>query len=304
MVSRGLLPSSTSEYPHPLDRPVADTGPWSASRHARRLCRRNHDGRAARSGRFVEREGVVGGVRGHARDLPVHVLDQTGACRGIINRRLCRRLRDDHPGAVDTEMEFLPGALAPFPVFRSSPFALADDRQPRTIDDEMKRSSARDAIECEVEVLTSPRECGVVRGVEIDPHYRQHGPQEALRLAQRQPEDQPKRQRRFDRQVRELPRPARSTGGRGSPGIHCVSGEPEGHVAAPHEGSLVLRPVSDVILGLVLRVHLRLHGEIVAQSRLTEPADPDRVSCRDRGNPTPTPRSGGVGGRRRDRQNR
>ena len=48
----------------------------------------------------------------------------------------------------------------------------------------MERSGGRDAVELDIKLLTSPRERGVVRSIEIGPHQGQDRPDEALRLAQ------------------------------------------------------------------------------------------------------------------------
>jgi len=127
MVSRRLLPSSTSEYLHSLDSPIPRARPWSPPRHRRGLGWRNHDGRASRTGRVIERDGVVGRVGGYSRDVPVRLLNQTDARRRVIGRRIRDRLGDDDASAVDTEMQLLPATLAAFPVFRCGPLALADD---------------------------------------------------------------------------------------------------------------------------------------------------------------------------------
>ena len=168
------------------------------------------------------------------------------------------------------------------PCFAAAPFALADDRQARAVDDEMKRPPGRNAIENEIETLTPPRERGVIWRFEVGAHQDQDRPQEALGLAQGQPEDEPERQCGLDREVREFPRPARPTRRRRSPRVHRVVGEPECHVASPHEGSFVLRPVSDVIFRLVLRVHPRIHEEIVRQLPSATPVDPRLHSGRSR----------------------
>ena len=127
MVARLLLPSSTPEFLHALDRPIADTGPWPASKHGRRLGRRDHDGCASRTRGSVEGNGVIGGIRGHAGDLSGYVLDEIAACRGVIDGRLGDRLGTDHAGSVDTEMQLLPSPTAAPPVFHSRPFTLAHD---------------------------------------------------------------------------------------------------------------------------------------------------------------------------------
>ena len=46
-----------------------------------------------------------------------------------------------------------------------------------------------------------------------------------------------------------------------------VRREPEGDVASPHEGSVVLGPVPDAIRCRVLRMHSRLHIEIMTRRR-------------------------------------
>ena len=167
------------------------------------------------------------------------------------------------------------------PCCYGGPLAFADDRRSCAIDDEMHRALGRNAIECQIEMLTPMRERRVIRGLEVGAHQGQHGPQEALGLAQRPPEDQPQHQRGQDGHVRELPRSTRSTRRRRSPRIHRLGGEPQGHVAPPDERLLIFRPIPTVIFGLVLRMNLRLHPEIVGQERrpgqLIGDHDPRRV---------------------------
>ena len=63
----------------------------------------------------------------------------------------------------------------------------------------MERFVDRNPVEFDIEVLTTPRDGRVVGSVEIDIHQGQRRPQEALRLAKRQPEDDPQCQRGLDR---------------------------------------------------------------------------------------------------------
>ena len=59
-----------------------------------------------------------------------------------------------------------------------------------------------------------------------------------------------------------------------------VGREPEGDVASPHEGSVVLGPVPDAILCLVLRMHSRLHIEIMTRRGIDAPICQDkRLGC-------------------------
>ena len=113
------------------------------------------------------------------------------------------------------------------------------------------------------EVLTGPRKRGVVGGIEIDSHQRQHRPQESLRLAKRQLEDESQRQGRLEREIRELPLPASSTRWHWRPRIGCVCGDPQRDVAALCECTVVLRPVADSVFRLEPRMHSRLQAEIV-----------------------------------------
>ncbi len=183
MVPRRLLPAPTSEHFYPSDRSIAGTRSSSTSRHGGRSGRRNHHGRASRTGCVVERDGVVRRIRGHARDVPVHLLDQTDADRRIIGRWLRDCLGDDDTSAVNTEMELLPATLSALPVFRRSPLALADDGQAGAIDDEGKRPLHRGETEGETEALTPPRERRVIGCIEIDVHQGEDRTEEALGLA-------------------------------------------------------------------------------------------------------------------------
>ena len=81
------------------------------------------------------------------------------------------------------KMEFLPAAPAASSMFHGRPLALADDREPGGIDDEMDGAVGRNAVELDREVLASTRERGVVGRFEVDTHQGQDRPREALRLA-------------------------------------------------------------------------------------------------------------------------
>ena len=98
-------------------------------------------------------------------------------------------------------MELLPATRAASSVFRGGPLAFADKRQTRAVDDEMDGFVGRNAVKLDRQVLAPPRERGVIWSVEIDTHHGQHRAQEALHLAERQPEDEPKRQRGLHRVI-------------------------------------------------------------------------------------------------------
>jgi len=91
-------------------------------------------------------------------------------------------------------MQLLPAPFAAAAVFGGGPFALAEDRQAGAVYDEIKRSRRRPAIKGDVQWLAPPGQRRVVRRVESGGHQCQDRPQEALRLAQRQAEDEPQGQ--------------------------------------------------------------------------------------------------------------
>ena len=119
-------------------RPGGPGDPRHPSGHPGRLGRRDHDGRAPCTGRIVEANRVVGGVRGDARDVVVDGLDPLDARRRVIARRGRARVRDDHTGVINTHRECLPPARATASMFRSGPFTRAGNRQASAVDDEMK----------------------------------------------------------------------------------------------------------------------------------------------------------------------
>ena len=119
-------------------------------------------------------------------------------------------------------MELLPATLAAPAVFDSSPFPLAHDREAGAVDNQMDGALDWEPLELHIEPLTPPRERGVIRCVEVTVQQGQNRPQEPLRLAQRQSEDEAERQRGLDRQIREPALPARPTGWRRFPRIRGV----------------------------------------------------------------------------------
>ena len=76
-------------------------------------------------------------------------------------------------------------------------------------------------------------------------------------------EDEPERQRGFDGEIGLLPLPATFADAHGLPSGDRIRGHPHGDIAALDQRSVVCRPIPDVVLCLVLRVHARLHVEII-----------------------------------------
>ena len=206
---RRLPPPPPAEDLHAPDCSIANTGPGGAARQRRGSRRRHHDPCAPVGRRVIEGDRVVGRIRGHARDVAGDARHQTDAGRGVIRGRLRARLSDDDTGAVDTEMQLLPAPLPAAAVFGGGPFALAEARQARAVDDEMHRLLDRDVIERDLERLAPPRERCMVRRLKIGLQHGEDRPQETLRLAQRPVEDESERQGGLDGDLRVLSRPAR-----------------------------------------------------------------------------------------------
>ena len=119
----------------------------------------------------------------------------------------------------------------------------------------------------EGEMLTASRERGVIGCREIDAQHPEDRGQEALGLTQRSVEDETERQGGFDGEIGILELPAPPADASRCPRGDRVGREPEGDVASPHEGSVVLGPVPDAIRCRVLQMHSRLHIEIMTRRR-------------------------------------
>ena len=116
-------------------------------------------------------------------------------------------------------------------------------------------------------MLTAARERGVIGGREIDAQHPEDRGQDALGLTQRSVEDETERQGGFDGEIEILELPAPPADASRCPRGDRVRREPEGDVASPHEGSVVLGPGPDAIRCRVLRMHSRLHIEIMTRRR-------------------------------------
>ena len=122
MIARRLLPASPSSLLDRQDRAITSARPRSVSRHVGRPRRRNHDGRATRTGGLVKADRIVGGIRRHPSEGAVGRLDQRDASRRVVNARLRQGPGDDHTRSVDTEMQLLPASPPPSSMFHSGPF--------------------------------------------------------------------------------------------------------------------------------------------------------------------------------------
>lgn len=67
-------------------------------------------------------------------------------------------------------MQLLPAALAVTAVFRGGPLALAEHRQPSTVDNQMQPLDLRRAPKCDVEVLTTTGQRRVIGRRQVKAH--------------------------------------------------------------------------------------------------------------------------------------
>ena len=150
---------------------------------------------------------------------------------------------------------------------RRGPLTFADDGQSGAVNDEVQAGARAGAPKREGEMLTASRERGVIGGREIDAQHPEDRCQEALGLTQRSVEDETERQGGFDGEIGILELPAPPADASRCPRGDRVRREPEGDVASPHEGSVVLGPGPGAIRCLVLRMHSRRHIEIMTRLR-------------------------------------
>ena len=146
MVARLLLPPSSSDLLHLLDRAIASARPRSPSRHPRRLGRWHHDGRATRTSSIVEGDRVVGRVPRDAGDAAVECVNQLDGRRRVIDSGLGQRVGDDDTRSVDSpDGASSSRACRVLPCFAAGPLPFAQDRESRAVDDEMQAFACRDS---------------------------------------------------------------------------------------------------------------------------------------------------------------
>ena len=164
-------------------------------------------------------------------------------------------------------MELPPAASPSAPMCRRGPLTFADDGQSGAVNDEVQAGARAGAPKREGEMLTASRARGVIGCREIDAQHPEDRGQEALGLTQRSVEEETERQGGFDGEIGILELPAPPADASRCPRGDRVRREPEGDIASPHEGSVVLGPVPDAIRCLVLRMHSRFHIEIMTRRR-------------------------------------
>ena len=150
---------------------------------------------------------------------------------------------------------------------RRGPLIFADDGQSGAVNDEVQAGARAGAPKRAGEMLTASRERGVIGGREIDAQHPEDRCQDALGLTHRSVKEETERQGGFDGAIGILELPGPPADASRCPRGDRVRREPEGDVASPHEGSVVLGPVPDAIRCRVLRMHSRLHIEIMTRRR-------------------------------------
>ncbi len=164
-------------------------------------------------------------------------------------------------------MELPPAASPSAPMCRCGPLTVADDGQSGAVNDEVQAGARAGAPTRAGEMLTASRERGVIGCREIDAQHPEDRGHDALGLTQRSVEEETERPGGFDGEIGRLELPAPPADARRCPRGDRVGREPEGDVASPHEGSVVLGPVPDAIPCRVRRMHSRLHIEIMTRRR-------------------------------------
>ena len=174
--------------------------------------------------------------------MSIHLVDQTDPRHRVLGRRLSQRAGHDHTGPVHAEMALPPAASPSAALCRRGPRTGADDGQSGAVNDEVQAGARAGAPKRAGEILTASRERGVIGCREIDAQYPDDRCQDARGLTQRSVEEETERQGGFDGEIGILEWPAPPADASRGPRGDRVGREPEGDVASPHEGSVVLGP--------------------------------------------------------------
>ena len=227
---------------------------------------------------LVDRPVVVGPVRRETPDWILDLVEQIRQGAGVVPAARRELGRHNEPLVIHSDVQ-----LAPVPaslrclVLVRVPFARTQDLEPRGIDDQVDRAVVGSGQRRQLNDLVPARECGVVRGLEVEAHHPEQRVQETLGLAKRQAVDNPQGQCGQDRQVRVPPPASAKTVLRWCPRGDRLFAQSDRDVAAAPEATLVLPPVPHSVLRLVLAVHsARLpRGHEVAPSISIMDRDPE-----------------------------
>ena len=171
----------------------------------------------------------------------------------VAARRECGRHNESLLVHPDVQLPPGPASLR-CPVLVDVPFARTPDLEPRGIDDQVDRAVVGASQRLHLDDLVLAGESGVVRGLEVEAHPAERRVEQTFGLAKRQAEEEPQCQRGQDGEVRVPPLAAAETILRWCPPSDRLRAQPDRNVAAVPEGTLLLAPVPNSVLGLVLAV--------------------------------------------------
>ena len=113
---------------------------------------------------------------------------RAGECGGVVPAARCEFGRHNEPLGIHSDVQ-----LPPIPAFLRClvlvrvPFAATQNLEPCGINDQVDRAVVGSAQGRHRNDLVPARECGVVRGLEVEAHQAEQRVQEPLGLAKRQP---------------------------------------------------------------------------------------------------------------------
>lgn len=172
----------------------------------RRRARRDDDGGGLVGlpglDRLIDGLAVVSTVRRDARDLALDLAEQARHLTSVIGLVAGQDAGGDLARiGVQREVELPPGAARPA-VPSLLPLALPEQLQPGAVDQQVQGPMRHDPWPKSSEAAAAPAQGGMVRHAELEPEQAERAADEALGLAQGEPEDQPEHQHQLDRQVR------------------------------------------------------------------------------------------------------
>ena len=129
----------------------------------------------------------VGSVCGETPDGNLDCVEKSRECGGVVPAARCEFGRHNEPLGIHPDVQ-----LPPIPAFLCClvlvrvPFTATQNLQPCGIDDQVDRAVVGSGQGRHRNDLVPARECGVVRGLEVEAHQAEQRVQEPLGLAERQ----------------------------------------------------------------------------------------------------------------------
>jgi hypothetical protein len=247
------LPGIAPDLGDAGDRRAAGGGCILASRRRvdrRTLARRDHRPGAVGEDGGMAVEAVVGLVGADRGDRRVHGGEQAFELAAVGSLARGQGMGVQRPGpGVHGQMQLAPDPALVRPVHAHLPLALAMHLEPGGVDGEVQGAAGWPRELRHRERRRPAREGGIVRDLDRQPEQPRQIIEQALGLAQRQPEHRAQAQRAEDRCIAVAPSLAAA---RPPAGEHRLV-DPERDRAARHQSAVVLPPVRDPVTGLRLR---------------------------------------------------